>query len=109
MAELNVDKMAKEVAEKALDDYVYQGKTIREWIAIIAKNAWIPVSEILPEKDGEYLTTMKYIGKATGTIYIDVEETFFDAGKSFNVGVNEEVIAWMPLPEPYKAESEDKV
>jgi len=66
------------------------------------QNSWIPVSERLPEKDGEYITTMKYIGKATGTIYIDVEETFFDVGKGFNVGVNESVIAWMPLPEPYK-------
>ena len=72
------------------------------------QNSWIPVSERLPEKDGEYITTMKYIGVATGTIYIDVEETFFDVGKGFNVGVNESVIAWMPLPEPYKAESEDK-
>jgi len=67
---------------------------------------WIPVGERLPEKDGEYITTMKYIGKATGTIYIDVEETFFDVGKGFNVGVNESVIAWMPLPEPYKEEGD---
>ena len=29
------EKMAKDVAEKALDEYVYQGKTLREWIQII--------------------------------------------------------------------------
>lgn len=32
-----IDKFAKDVAEKALDEYVYDGKTIREWVEIIAK------------------------------------------------------------------------
>lgn len=30
-------KMAKVVAEKALDEYLYEGKTIREWIKIIVE------------------------------------------------------------------------
>ena len=36
MAEFNIEKMAKEVAEKALDTE-YKGKTIREWIEQITK------------------------------------------------------------------------
>ena len=32
------EKMAKDVAEKALDEYVYQGKTLREWIQIILES-----------------------------------------------------------------------
>lgn len=35
--ELTLDKLAKDVAEKALDDITYEGKTIREWIDILAK------------------------------------------------------------------------
>ena len=31
----SMTEMAKEVAEKALDDYEYQGKTIRQWIDIL--------------------------------------------------------------------------
>lgn len=32
-----IDKFAKDVAEKALDEFIYDGKTIREWVEIIAK------------------------------------------------------------------------
>ena len=35
--EFSIDKLAKEVAEKALDEITYEGKTIREWVEIIAK------------------------------------------------------------------------
>lgn len=31
------EQMAKDVAEKALDEILYDGKTIREWIRIIAE------------------------------------------------------------------------
>lgn len=37
MAEMNIEKMAQNVAEKALDGFEYQGKTIREWMKIIAE------------------------------------------------------------------------
>lgn len=32
-----IDKFAKGVAEKALDEITYEGKTIREWVEIIVK------------------------------------------------------------------------
>ena len=35
--EFTIDKFAKEVAEKALDEITYEGKTIREWAEILAK------------------------------------------------------------------------
>ena len=56
-------------------------------------NKWIPVSERLPEKDDLYL------------ICFDDGEydlVYFSKGAFSYSGV----IAWMPLPEPYKAESE---
>lgn len=34
---LTLDMIAKDVAEKALDEITYEGKTIREWVEIIAK------------------------------------------------------------------------
>lgn len=30
-----IDKFAKEVAEKALDEITYEGKTVREWVEIL--------------------------------------------------------------------------
>ena len=55
---------------------------------------WIPVSEKLPEKNGEYLITGRQ-GAVNKRRYHD--------GHWYS---NWSVIAWMPLPEPYKAESE---
>ena len=56
---------------------------------------WIPVSERLPEKDDLYL-----INFDDG----EYDLVYFCKGAFSYSGV----IAWMPLPEPYKAESEDK-
>ena len=56
---------------------------------------WIPVSERLPEEHGEYLVTDKY-GRVTSGLWIGNAKRWKD------------VIAWMPLPEPYKAEKGDK-
>lgn len=55
---------------------------------------WILVSERLPEEDGEYLVT---------TINGDVDIYVFHTWGA----KSPKVIAWMPLPEPYKAESEE--
>ena len=59
---------------------------------------WIPVSERLPEEDGRYLCTYED----------DIYENCVDFG-SYENGewYVDKVIAWMPLPEPYKAESEE--
>ena len=65
------------------------------------KKNWIPVSERLP-KEGRYLVT---------TVYGEVKESEFDLKKwwqidnSISLGWEEEpikVVAWRPLPDPYK-------
>ena len=70
------------------------------------KEEWIPCSERLPENNGVYLVT----------IIFDIDETesgrdvtkayFCSQSKKWKYFSNDDVIAWMPLPEPYKAESE---
>ena len=64
-------------------------------------NGWIPTSERLPEKDGEYLCTTVY-GNVTD-IWID---TFYKGEwtRPADVEFDYEIIAWQPLPEPYKEE-----
>lgn len=74
------------------------------------ENGWIPVSERLPEEDGRYLVTFKYgikvcmvgygsckrtvLGYPIGHGWYSLEEAQYYAEDS--------IIAWMPLPEPYK-------
>lgn len=59
-----------------------------------AEMGWIPCSESLPEKDGYYLTT---------TMYYQVYRDYWNGD---NWDRTEMVIAWMPMPEPYKGGQE---
>lgn len=85
---------------------------------------WIPISERLPDKNGAYLVTIENcIGRhievldyANDLYRIDkfdfndkkgVPGWYFFDGEWGCIDV-EDVTAWMPLPQPYKAESEDK-
>lgn len=130
MAEISIEKMAKKVAEEALDGYIYKGKTLREWIDILAQTQWIPVNERLPEDT--YPVNITWVNHAPVPYYATIKDKPFTAtgcycdGKWYwysvtcqdyldeyrycdvdSMAEEIEVIAWMPLPEPYKAESEE--
>ena len=78
---------------------------------------WIPVSEQLPEKYNEYLVT--YIAPAgthwTYVIIAHYSDLMGIAKPCFHIGnvgkndfqnITDGVVAWMPLPEPYKEKME---
>lgn len=78
--------------------------------ALEHKTEWIPVSERLPE-DHENVLIYLSSNQITIGLYNSHRLPFMD--KPIGWGADEphnwssdEVIAWMPLPEPYKAESE---
>lgn len=73
---------------------------IKQLPPVQLEQKWIPVSERLPEAVGYYMTTVDYekYGLVTGQRYYH--------GKI--LGWEDDcVTAWMPLPEPYKEESEE--
>lgn len=60
MAEFTTcEQMAKELAKKALDEFIYEGKTIREWVQIIAKQE--PKTDILDEIKSEIKSKMEIV------------------------------------------------
>ena len=62
---------------------------------------WIPVSKRLPKR-GEIVLWCNKDGRVFTSAITYQTKTIFSVGK------HHDVIAWMPLPQPYKAESEDE-
>lgn len=59
---------------------------------------WIPRSERLPEKEGKYLVTLDKWNIVSFADFKNIK---------YNPHFNAPVIAWQPLPEPYKQDSVD--
>ena len=72
--------------------------------ADVVEQKWIPCSERLPEKNSEYLVTK--VDNITDDLLLDI--AYYGDWIQNNNGFYkaDEVIAWMPLPEPYKGEQE---
>lgn len=89
---------------RQLADWLEELKSLRE------KSKWIPVSERLPDKYMKCFVTVnkKYPPHGFTDVFV-MEDTYFECEGEFNwqskfEGMDWNIVAWMPLPEPYKGE-----
>ena len=76
--ELSTNKFTIKIVKEVAEEY---------------NNGWIPCSERLPEKEGKYLVTLD---KWNIVSFADFKNL------KYNPHFNAPVIAWQPLPEPFK-------
>lgn len=76
-------------------DHCYEDALQLAITALQNQPVWIPVSERLPERGAQVLCCNKY-----GSVFVSCITAKIK--KSFYFGKHYDVIAWMPLPEPYR-------
>lgn len=105
-------KIPSQCAEehRQLAEWLKELKRVRElpWLKELKRlreqTRWIPCSERLPEEDGRFLV---FLPDRNGTFMC----ADFLGGQWYQDDyecTSSHVIAWMPLPEPYKKEGETK-
>ena len=65
MAEFDLEKMADRVAEKALDEFTYNGKTIREWVELM-----VAAESVVEVRMVEELEKIKAEIKQQGSVHV---------------------------------------
>ena len=69
--------------------------------ALEQETRWIPVSERLPEQSDNYLVTNDD-GDVEMAYFAHPKDYAISKGEWREIWYEDNVIAWMPLPEPYK-------
>lgn len=86
------------------DESELDGNEMRDLVEFLSRlPRWIPVSEMLPEKDVEVLVTTEWDCITIGEMFSSNDWFIHEGATNADI---DDIKAWMPLPEPYKAESE---
>jgi hypothetical protein len=96
-------KLVRYDDDKYYIQYVHYEDMVHAIKHLPSAQQWIPVTERLPEKSGLYLVTTPYdkLMPVHSRYFNKRGEQSFWSGHPMN-----EVVAWMPLPQPYKGGQE---
>ena len=87
--------------QPVIDEYWQAGEMAIK--ALEAEPHWIPVTERLPKEEGFYIVTLEHrYGAETNIRFFKIE----NGERYWSLWGNENITAWMPLPEPYKGVTE---
>ena len=112
------DSVAEVASTRIWNKAIHGAKQIVQEVAEEYKGGWIPCSERLPKESGYYLVTYhdwsdgnflpKYDDTYVRRLHYQISEHFVGWNYPKNVDdraendCHKEVIAWQPLPEPFK-------
>ena len=83
------------------DEATLDGNEMRDLVEFLSGlPRWIPVSKRLPEKNVEVLVTTEWDCITIAEMFSNNDWYIYEGTTSANI---DEIKAWMPLPEPYKA------
>ena len=82
------------------DDYISVG-WVKEIIRKHVDDGWIPVEERLPEAEQEHVLACRRDGSIDTARYSPYSDRWY-VGSMCSVSLD--IIAWRPLPEPYRPE-----
>ena len=88
-------------------DYSYEADMVKRLRQAVAVQGWIPCSERLPNESGDYLCTIPLDANETYTeVLTFYKGRFYEVDDEWGAIYHDDVIAWMPLPKPYKQKTE---
>ena len=100
-----IDKYGQEYDEKGID-------ALNTAIKLLEQTRWVPVSERLPEDHKDVLICLSSGQICVGCYNshrLPFSNNVIGWGASYaHNWCSDEIVAWMPLPQPYKAESEEE-
>ena len=106
-ANKSIIKHIKTIFTEQEDNYKQVVEWLKELKQLREQTRWISVSERLPEIHQDVLLSLRSLNIEVG-FRAKTEPYFYCHGTEDCYIESQNVIAWMPLPEPYKAEDEEE-